>query len=79
MIIVIPFSLPIMLLLRHGFCISFPSQRGHIERNLEYSPENEKEMIDKTICRRAIIEKIDPHEAEKVQESDKKWPMRCTI
>ena len=34
-----------MLLLSHGFCISFPSQRGHVERNLVYSPENAKEMV----------------------------------
>ena len=66
-----------MLLLSHGFCISFPSQRGHVERNLVYSPENAKEMVIRQYVEEPLSRKKIPTWLEKAQESDKKWAIWC--
>lgn len=65
-------SLPINAIARAWLFHFLPISERHVERNLVYSPENANEDGDKTMCRRAIIEKYDPHDAETVQESDEK-------
>jgi hypothetical protein len=49
-----------MLLLMHGFSISFPSQRGHVQRNLVYNPENAKEMVIRQCAEEPLSRKIVP-------------------
>jgi hypothetical protein len=67
-----------MLLLVHGFCISFPSQRGHVQRNLVYNPENAKEMVIRQCEEEPSSRKNIPTWLEKVRESEKKWAIRCS-